>query len=288
MAYKLTPNKMYMMPTHFGPGLGPRQGPGGRKFDCIDTPKTTSLSVSFLSNREQLDALIPDDMGLEIGEEPIVNIYASYMTDIEWLAGRGYNVLGVDFPVVFSGKQDRAVGRFLSVLWENLTDPILTGREQLGFSKIYCKLPEPTILGGETHCTASWLGFKFMDMHLQNMKIVEFNNPSENLPDQNKKKQNVEVLTGILHYKYVPRTGEWGVADANYIVLTPEDTPNIKIQETWKGEGTVQFHKARWEDLPTQYSIVNALHELEIKEYRGAVITKSIGGKDFSDQRILW
>jgi hypothetical protein len=282
MAYKLDPNKMYMMPTHFGPGLGPRQGPGGRKFECVDTPKITSRSVSFLSNREQLDALIPDGMGLEVGEEPIVTVYASYMTEIEWLAGRGYNVLGVNFPVVFKGKQNRAVGNFLTVLWENLTDPILTGREQLGFSKIYCELPEPSILGGETHCTASWLGFKFLDIHLQNMKPVDLNKPTEDSAEQDD-----DVLTGILHYKYMPRTGEWGVADASYIVLTPEATPNAKVQETWEGEGTVQFHKARWEDLPTQYSIVNTFHELEIKEYRGATITKSVGAKDLSDQRIL-
>jgi len=282
MAYKLDPNKMYMMPTHFGPGLGPRQGPGGRKFECVDTPKITSRSVSFLSNREQLDALIPDGMGLEVGEEPIVTVYASYMTEIEWLAGRGYNVLGVNFPVVFKGKQNRAVGNFLTVLWENLTDPILTGREQLGFSKIYCELPEPSILGGETHCTASWLGFKFLDIHLQNMKPVDLNKPTEDSAEQDD-----DVLTGILHYKYMPRTGEWGVADTSYIVLTPEATPNAKVQETWEGEGTVQFHKARWEDLPTQYSIVNTFHELEIKEYRGATITKSVGAKDLSDQRIL-
>lgn len=287
MAYKLDPNKMYMMPTHFGPGLGPRQGPGGRKFECVDTPKITSRSVSFLSNREQLDALIPDGMMLEVGEEPIVTVYATYMTEIEWLAGRGYNVLGVSFPVIFNGKQDRAVGSFLTVLWENLTDPILTGREQLGFSKIYCELPEPTVLDGETHCIASWLGFKFMDMHLNNMKPVDLNKPSDPSVEQNAANQDSDDLTGILHYKYTPRTGEWGVADASYIVMTPEATPNSKVQESWEGEGTVQFHKARWEDLPTQYSIVNAFHELEIKEYRGATITKSVGGKDLSDQRIL-
>lgn len=287
MGYKLDPNKMYMMPMHFGPGLGPRQGPDGRRFECKDSPKVTSRAVSFLSNREQLDALIPDGMSLEVGEEPIVTVYATYMTEIEWLAGRGYNVLGVSFPIIFKGKQDLAVGNFLTVLWENLTEPILTGREQLGFSKIYCELPEPTVLNGETHCIASWLGFKFLDIHLHDMKPVEMNNASDPPAEQNVENQDSDVLTGILHYKYMPRTGEWGVADANYIVMTPEDTPNAKVLETWQGEGTVQFHKARWEDLPTQYLIVNAFHELEINEYRGATITKSVGGKDLSDQRIL-
>ena len=77
------------------------------------------------------------------------------MTEIEWLAGRGYNTLGVTFPVVFQGKRDRAIGPFLLVLWENLADPILTGREQLGYSKIYCELRDPLVCRGATHVSAS-------------------------------------------------------------------------------------------------------------------------------------
>ena len=60
MAYKFQPGKMYRMPTHFGPLMGPRQGPDGRKFECVDNPKNTSISVSFLSNAEQLKALLPE------------------------------------------------------------------------------------------------------------------------------------------------------------------------------------------------------------------------------------
>ena len=55
----------------------------------------------------------------------------------------------------------------------------------------------------------------------------------------------------------------------------------------WRGEGKVQFHEATWEDLPTMFRIVNVFHNLEILEYRGAVMSKSVGGKDLSDQRIL-
>ena len=99
--------------------------------------------------------------------------------------------------------------------------------------------------------------------------------------------QTDEKLTGTLHYKYIPKTGEWGSADVAYAVLTPAETPNRVVKEMWKGDGTVEFHKARWEDMPTQYTIVNTFAELEIKEYRGASITKTVGSKDLSDQRIL-
>ncbi len=280
MPYRFHHGKMYRMPTHFGPSLGRRQGRDGQRFACKDTPKTTTLSVSFLTNREQLEELLPE--GFTLGGEPIVTVAASYMTEIEWLAGRGYNILGVSFPAIFNGKEDYAVGNLLTVLWENLADPIITGREELGYSKIYCELPEPTVYGGETHCIASWLGFKFLDLELRNMTQVD----PEELPSP-ASGQTDGKLTGTLHYKYIPRTEDWGDADAAYAVLTPAETPNRVVKEMWRGEGTVEFHKARWEDMPTQYTIVNAFAELEIKEYRGASITKTVGSKDLSDQRIL-
>ena len=281
MPYKFQPGKFYRMPTHFGPSSGPRQGEDGRTFANVNNPKSTSVSVSFLTNSEQLTELLPD--GFQVGAEPVVTVSAGYMTEIEWLAGRGYNVLGVSFPAVFSGRRDRARGSFLAVLWENLSDPIMTGREELGFSKIYCELPEPTVLEGETHCIASWLGFKFADLSAKNMRPVpadEFPAPAAGQTDQGE-------LTGTLHYKYVPRTGDWGQADAAYAVLTPAESPNRVVKEMWRGDGTVEFHRARWEDLPTQFMVVNALQELEIEEYRGATIVRSVGGKDISDQRIL-
>ena len=92
---------------------------------------------------------------------------------------------------------------------------------------------------------------------------------------------------GTLHYKYMPRTGEWGTADVEYACLTPVQGSNAVIQERWVGDGTIAFQRARWEDMPTQYNIVNTLEALEILEFRGGSVTRSVGGKDLSDQRIL-
>ncbi|MBM3236743.1 hypothetical protein FJZ31_10660 [Candidatus Poribacteria bacterium] len=276
MPYKFQPGKMYRMPTHFGPSLGPRQGENGRKYECRDTPKTRKYSVSFLTNREQLEALLPE--GFEVGAEPIVTVEAGYMTEIEWLAGHGYNILGVSFPAIFNGKHDHVVGNFLTVLWENLADPIFIGREELGYSKIYCELPEPIVCQGETHIIAGWLGFKFMDLKLKNMRQLS--------PEELKTSASKKAGDGILQYKYIPRTGDWGTADVSHAVLTPSDTNEV-VTERWTGEGTVEFHQATWKDLPTMFHIVNAFHALEIKEYRGATMVKAVGGKDISDQRIL-
>ena len=276
MPYSFIAGKMYRMPTHFGPIMGPRQHPDGRKFECIDNPKTISIAVSFLSNPKQLAALLPDCF--DIGDKPIVTVSASYMKEIEWLAGRGYNVLGVNFPALFEGSRDQVRGPFLSVLWENLTDPIITGREELGFSKIYCELPEPRITGNEVQCTAGWMGYNFLDISLTDLAPKSEEGASDG---------GEESVDGMLHYKYIPKTGEWGTPDVAYPVITPAAGGHRKVIKELVGKGTITWTRARWEDLPTQYNVVNAFADLEVLEILGGTLTRSVGGKDLSDQRIL-
>ncbi|MDP6115029.1 MAG: acetoacetate decarboxylase family protein [Planctomycetota bacterium] len=274
MSFTFQPGMMYRMPVVFGPAMGPRQGPDGRKFDCIDNPKTTTVAVSFRSNLEQLAELLPECF--ELDGEPIVTVAASYMTEIEWLAGRDYNILGVTIPAVFRGDRDTARGPFLTVLWENLADPIITGREELGFAKIYCELPDAEISSDRVRCTAGWLGFEFMEMKLTN--LTEKSDSTENA---------ASPVDGKLHYKYFPRTGEWGTSDVCHAVMTPAETPNRKVVEQFSAEGAIKWNRATWEDLPTLCPIVNGLAELEVIEFTSASLVRTIGGKDLSDQRIL-
>lgn len=277
MPYQFEKGKMYRMPTHFGPRMGPRQAPDGRRFECGDNPRSTLIAVSFLTEAAQLEAFLPP--GFALDGQPVVTVNATYMTEIEWLAGRGYNTLGVSFPVRFDGDVDHVRGNLLTVLWENLTDPIVTGREELGFSKIYCELPEPIHLRGEYQATASWLGYRFLDLRVNELRQQSDSEIQDMLKSQ--------TGDGTLHFKYMPRTGEWGTADVAYAVMTPAAAPNRQILERHVGSGQVQFRAARWEDMPTQYNIVNAFADLPILEYRGASLMKTVGGKDLSDQRIL-
>jgi hypothetical protein len=279
--YVFIPGEWYRMPTHFGPATGPRKGPDRRAFDWTNAPKSTVVSVSFLGKREQMQKLLP--AGFTINGEPIVTVAMTYYTEIPWLAGRGYNTLGVSFPVTFAGKHDKATGTFLLILWENLTDPIITGREELGFSKLYAELPPARMLADTARVTASWLEFPFLDMELNGLTQVEV--PAR--PAAPAAPSPGGELRGQMHYKYMPRTGEWGKADASYAVITPAGGSTARTLEMWRGKGTVKFHRARWEDMPTQYMIVNAFADLDVVEFRGATITKGVGGKDLSDQRII-
>jgi hypothetical protein len=53
------------------------------------------------------------------------------------------------------------------------------------------------------------------------------------------------------------------------------------------GTGRFGFHCARWEDMPTQYRVVNALAALPLLEFTAAYLTRGCGGGDVSSQRIV-
>src|SRR5690606_10244591 len=125
------------MPAHFGPSAGPRQGPDGKRFDGSNLRRDVA-AVRFLTDAAAISAYLPECF--ELDGEPIVTIEHTHLKDVDWLAGRSYSVLSVKVPARFHGKRDKARGPFVLVLWEDMADPILTGREELGFPKLYCEL----------------------------------------------------------------------------------------------------------------------------------------------------
>lgn len=273
MAYSLRNGKIYRMPTHFGHSLGPRQGPNGRRFACRDL-RQSLLQTSYRVGACELEDLLPP--GFALGARPHLALTFTEASEIEWLAGRGYSTFGVTIPARYCGKADRVDGDFMLVLWENLADPIITGREELGFSKLYCELPAFQHLEAFAECRASWDGHEFARLTLRGGEEIE----ADSLPPQESE--------GLLHYKYIPRTGAPGVADAEYATFTPARTPNARIEHVWRfDEIDFGFHHSRWEDLPTLAPIVNRLARIKLGECLGGFRIETRGGKDLSDQRIL-
>lgn len=279
-------SRKYMMPAHFGPMAGPRQTPDGGRFAAHSPTKKTKLVLQFLTTAGKVERLLPE--GLRPDGEPVVTLDFSMLKDVSWLAGRGYNVFGVRVPVRFEGARDHVRGPMVLVLWESLADPILTGREQLGYPKIYAELPDPFIEGQTARCTASWCGFRFFEMSLRT--------PSKLTADEVAAMRGAAAESdGVIVHKYLPRTGEgWVEADADYFTMTPIPSeaqrmadPPLPPPEVWRGTGDFTFHEATWKDLPTQYHIVDALRDLEVVELRDAFLVREQDNTDFHDQRIL-
>lgn len=270
MGYEFLKGLYYRMPTHFGPFPGPRQIPEGKPNNPALSPKRLVASVIARTERAAIDPLLPP--GFVAEGEPLMIVEMEHLKGIDWLAGRGYNTFGVRIPARFEGRKEQVAGNLLLVLWENLADPIISGREELGFSKLYCELPDPSILDGSYRFSAGWLGHPFFEMQLSALKEA----PLSSAPGK-----------PTLHFKYMPRTGMRDDPDAAYVTVTPPDNPKVTIERRLSGKGEFRFMPSRWEDLPTLYHIVNTLAGLPVLEFLDASLTWSHGGKDLSDQRIV-
>ena len=273
MTYQLIPGKLYRMPVVFGPTCGPRQVPEDVVIDDATTHRRTTITLTCSAPPERLEAMIPPRFVLR--GPPLLIVELSLMTGIDWLGGRGYNMLGIKIPVTFRGEESTVGGHFLAVLWESLADPILSGRDELGFAKVYAEIPEPVRYQGSHRYSASWLGFNFFDLELDRISSVA-HAPA---PDPEHR--------GVLHWKYVPRTGVPGEADVSCITFTPAANPAMKVLSRSTGRAKAAFRRARWQDLPTMFQIVNALSEFDLSQPVNCSIVESIGNKDLSDQRVL-
>ncbi len=283
MSYELIPDAFYRMPSHFGPSPGPRQKLDGTKYTAEEAAASTcSVSVSFLTDAKKLDARLPP--GFSLFGDPIVNVTCTNMKNLWWLAGRGYNMYTVNFPATFNGEEQLS-GGFVPVLWENLFDPIMTGREELGFPKLWAEIPDIDERDGTARTSASWLGFEFSEIVVKD--LVESAEPP------------IRRVGPSIFYKVIPRTGHPGEFDCAYVTTSaPAPTGEVKAAnptppapsnaQYWKGSGSVRFNEATFEQLPTLMHIVNKLADLDVIEVVAAGMTKTTSGAmGLAGQRIV-
>lgn len=263
------PNRRYRMPVFFGPSTSPRTDSDGNPYDWSKAPREVA-TVSFLTDAAALEALLPP--GFSLDGEPVVTFEHFALRELPWLAGRGYDALGVRFPARYDGAVDHVRGPLLTILWENLTEAILTGREELGYSKLFADLPPPVIDGNSRRYTASWGGHEFINLSLADLVDSEPPTPP--------------AIDGLLHFRYLPavnNTAEHAIATAT---MTPAGGPT-KTLRFQRGTGSVEVIKSTWQQMPTQCEVVNGLAALPVIEPRGSTFAQQVGAKDLSDVRTL-
>jgi len=249
--FTFKPESFYMMPFHFGP----RAQKGSAMYGDV-----TTIAVSYLTDRKMLSDYLPEPF--EVGPEPLVSVSYAMNREVAWLAGGCYNLIGVNVSTVFKGKVDHLSGSYCLVLWENLTDPILTGREIEGIPKIYADIPDHTIFDGVWSTCASYRGHKIDDLMIKDLNPLP--------PAQVKEIEKISRDGNWMGWKYIPKTGGPG-AEVNHATLFPT---NATFDHIWTGSGEVKWNRLTWEQNPTQFHIVNALEELPILEYRSAMVLK--------------
>ena len=250
--FEFDPHGSYMMPAHFGPrALSPKSSGWYRDV--------ASMTVAFVTDPELLAAYLPEPY--EVAEVPLVSVTYAANRNVDWLAGHGYNLVAVNAAVRFLGEQEQLEGTYCLVMWENLADPILTGRELQGIPKIYADIQDHRVLDGQWHTSASHFGSKILDLFIDQLRDPT---PEEVVANE----QATAGRDNPMAWRYLPGISGFGHGASQFTTYPSENV----VEKAWVGDGRVEWQELTWEQNPTQYHIVNALAGLPVLEWRPAVV----------------
>ena len=265
------------MPLGYGPSPGPRQDSQGRPYSGWPQSSAEVYTVTFRAPRRQLEDLLPHGYFSISGEGATARASLKFtkLINLPWLAGRGYNHFGLYIhDVNCHGREENINGSYLSVLFENMADPIITGRDELGYAKIFATL-EDTCDHSSLDLKMGWEGSQWGSLVIKNFEKV----PSD--PQD-------QVISPLLHLKYFPRTGEVGAADVEYPTVTP--SRSVRLQEIYEAnpdDVELKFDSLGWSSLPTLHHIVDKLAKIQILEITKVEFEIHGGGDDVSSQRSI-
>ncbi|KAK3695171.1 hypothetical protein B0T22DRAFT_96658 [Podospora appendiculata] len=275
------PNMYWRMPVAFGPFPGPRQGEYGRRR-LTDGParRFTTASIKFKTSRTFLETLFPTAQFRFKDPSTVAtaSFSATRLDNMAWLGGKGYTHFGLYVHGVQYTKKDGTSihGTYMPVLFESLTDPIVSGREELGMPKLFADID---MEHDETSCrvTASWRGATFAKIELPNLRKDETTAEQGTIGG--------ESDYGILVYRYIPAVGEPGKADAEYACVVPHSeesrVQSSTVTAVARSAGAkVKIEALDWEALPTLHHITSALAEIPIYAVVDAKVVEGTGVSD--------
>jgi len=273
------------MPIAFGPSPGPRLDSFGRPRGGHRERKVETATIMFTTSRTYLESLLPTNSFRfrSPGTIGFASIIITTLDNMSWLGGGGYTHCGLYVHDVEYVKTDGTTvyGTYLPVLFENLTDPIISGRDELGWNKVFCDIG--IARSAESHKTRlSWRGAEFLNVAMDHL---ESRPPKiEGIPADAAKDY------GVLTYKYVPATGEPGKADVQYPCVTPH-AEEARIAQAivhsvrWCHNPKVEFEAGDWESLPTLHHISSSLAAVPIYRFIFAKVTEGLGVSDMTSCR---
>lgn len=122
------PCVLYRMPRCLTCSVSPRHNEKGLNPHAHEKGSNTMMTFKVPIDPSCLIPLMIPHMELL---ENSITIRAMKMCNIDWLAGGSYDLTHLTIPVRYRGE----VMALSVAMWESAADPILTGREELGFPK---------------------------------------------------------------------------------------------------------------------------------------------------------
>jgi hypothetical protein len=281
------------MPTVFGPSLIPVRSVWGR---------VEMVSISFSTTYDAARRLVPPGIDV-VGEEPVVTFSRMTYSDVDYLAGGGYNEITVGIAASVTAEGDTVTGNFMPVVWVDEPVPIQIGRESLGYAKVHGELPAVAVtnptksrqtpssaeplprkpdsrdcgrIGNEQHSTPERIEFALYERGTRLLrgsvsKVTAL--PADRLASVRRAGTDITVLG----WKYIP--GLDGTPDADYATRIPL---RFDWDDASTGEGSLTFDAPSWEAAPVGARMIEALRELPVVKTRRALLAHGSGSIDRS------
>jgi len=262
--FRLQKDSTYMMPANFG----------GYIFDTSyrARQKVTSLVFTFETERAELERYIPEELELRA---PEVQVAFNQLTEINWLGGGKYNLVNVAVPARFNGKKDHVDAAYPLVIWENRTDPILTGREQTGIPKIFADIEDLHIYQPHFATSVSYEGNTFLSMQFEAKG-----------PLTGKELEQAKIQfrpMDLLGWRFIPKVGAPG-ADLSQFIHFPQW---MEVEKASAGTCTVTWTELSVMQNPRQHQIIKALASLPVKKVTRSAMVEGEVILDTTQARVL-
>lgn len=260
------------MPALFGRQPGPRQPHAFEGRYPTRAGTTLATWIACEADADDLAALLPRGFAVA---EPLLIVEAVTLGSLPWLAGRGYEMLLVSTPVSYTSGGVEHRGRLELVTWEDCPDAIVSGREELGWSKVYADtMTREADQGSKSvRYSAAWGGTTFFEMEVKLGRGVADLGSWRTGP--------------LMHYRVLPRTGSWGELDVEQVTAHSASAPVTAVRSFRSATGSFRFHSATFEQLPTLVHVVNSLASIRLESVVEAGQARTASWTDVADITII-
>ena len=305
--WQQTPGAYWRQPSVFGPMPGPRQDFKGGPYlpSSSDLPSSVTATIKFKTSATLLRTLFPNSSYKFAKLDTVAHASFSVQTlkNLPWLAGGSYDSLALYFhDVEYTTRSGESLhGSFCPVMFENLADSILSGREELGLPKLFSDMGISTTgdKGSSSEARITWRGaewakFQWEDLEEQSQSATAVVN-GENDAGGDQLSHSLADDQGLFVHKRVPVSDmtdrKTHRADAEYDVLLPsffrtmEGSNKTRVRTARHAEFKIQ--DLGFQRLPTIHHVIERLAEIPVFEVIEATIVEADGVKDLSDARRL-
>jgi len=252
------------MPTVFGATLIPDRSVWGR---------VEMISVSFVTDGHAAAALLPGTIQVS-KDDPVVTVSRMSYSDVDYLAGGGYQEVTVGISAMLETDDGRVRGSYMPVVWVDEHIPIQIGREFLGYAKVPGELADVRRTADTAHFELSERGTVLLEGQATGLAPV----PAERLEAM----RAAAKETSVLGWKYIPSVD--GEPDADYPLQIMLE---FDWAEVFAGEGSITFATPAWAEAPVASRIVEALSRLPKRTPGRATVAVGAGAIDRAAARRL-